>query len=58
MRIITIVHVKVTSWDTERGEERTEHSGGRSFINCVTQFDDSAKWSCDGRSNKERGECR
>ncbi|CAM9761267.1 unnamed protein product, partial [Hapterophycus canaliculatus] len=48
----------VTSWDTENGEERTEYEGGRSFINCVTQFDDSAIWTCDGRSNKERGECR
>eukprot|EP00752_Nemacystus_decipiens_P008459 g7561.t1 len=48
----------VTSWDTEAGGERTKYEGGRSFINCVTQFDDSDKWSCDGRSNKERGECR
>ncbi|CAN0064999.1 unnamed protein product [Pylaiella littoralis] len=48
----------VTSWDTETGQERTAYSGGRSFINCVTQFDDSSIWSCDGRSNKERGECR
>eukprot|EP00903_Cladosiphon_okamuranus_P016037 g14807.t2 len=48
----------VTSWDTEKGGERTKYEGGRSFINCVTQFDDSDKWSCNGRSNKERGECR
>ncbi|CAB1096849.1 MEP10 [Ectocarpus sp. CCAP 1310/34] len=48
----------VTSWDTDKGEERTKYEGGRSFINCVTQFDDSDIWSCSGRSNKERGECR
>ena len=50
--------MQVTSWDTAKGGERTEHEGGRSFINCVTQFDDSDTWSCSGRSNKERGECR
>ncbi|CAM9595723.1 unnamed protein product [Ectocarpus sp. 4 AP-2014] len=48
----------VTSWDTDKGEERTKYEAGRSFINCVTQFDDSDIWSCSGRSNKERGECR
>lgn len=58
MITITTTHVQVTSWDTDKGGERTEFADGRSFINCVTQFDDSDKWSCGGRSNKERGECR
>ncbi|CAM9458502.1 unnamed protein product, partial [Hapterophycus canaliculatus] len=49
---------KVTSWDTENGQEREWDGDGRSFINCVTQFDDSAIWTCDGASNQEHGECR
>lgn len=50
---------KVTSWDTENGEEKEWTSGeGRSFINCVTQFDDSETWDCEGASNQEWGECR
>lgn len=49
---------KVTSWDTDNGEEREWDGGGRSFINCVTQFDDSEIWDCDGRSDQEHGECR
>ncbi|CAM9200699.1 unnamed protein product [Ectocarpus fasciculatus] len=50
----------VTSWDTDEGKERvlSDVNKGRSFINCVTQFDDSDKWSCSGRSNKEKGTCR
>lgn len=48
----------VTSWDTSNNEERQWDGSGRSFINCVTQFDDSAIWDCDGRSNQEWGECR
>lgn len=50
---------KVTSWDTNNQEEREYVSNeGRSFINCVTQFDDSALWTCEGASNQEWGECR
>ncbi|CAM9520911.1 unnamed protein product [Ectocarpus fasciculatus] len=48
----------VTSWDTDNGVEREWDGSGRSFINCVTQFDDSAIWDCSGRSNQEWGECR
>lgn len=49
---------KVTSWDTGSGSEREWDGDGRSFINCVTQFDDSEIWDCDGRSNQQWGECR
>lgn len=48
----------VTSWDTENGQEREWDGDGRSFINCVTQFDDSDLWDCEGASNQEHGECR
>ncbi|CAM9449094.1 unnamed protein product [Scytosiphon promiscuus] len=48
----------VTSWDTDNGQEREWDGDGRSFINCVTQFDDSALWDCTGASNQEHGECR
>lgn len=50
----------VTSWDTDNGAEKEWEEGikGRSFINCVTQFDDSALWDCDGASSEEHGECR
>lgn len=49
---------KVTSWDTDNDEEREWDGSGRSFINCVTQYDDSEIYSCDGRSNQEHGTCR
>lgn len=56
---LSFMSTKVTSWDTSNGEEKEyESNKGRSFINCVTQFDDSDKWDCDGRSNQEWGECR
>eukprot|EP00752_Nemacystus_decipiens_P017747 g15914.t1 len=48
----------VTSWDTDAGEEREYDGEPRSFIRCVTQFDDSDKWTCDGASDVEMGECR
>lgn len=50
---------KVTSWDTGAGAEREYVSNeGRSFINCVTQFDDTGLWDCEGMSNQQHGECR
>lgn len=50
---------KVTSWDTSNNEERQwESDKGRSYINCVTQFNDETLYDCDGRSNQEWGECR
>lgn len=56
-----LVFEKVTSWDTSADPptERQYVTGeGRSFLNCVTQYDDSDIYSCDGRSNKNKGTCR
>ena len=52
---------KVTSWDTSADPptEREYTTGvGRSFLNCVTQYDNSDVYTCDGRSDKNRGTCR
>ncbi|CAM9395437.1 unnamed protein product [Ectocarpus sp. 4 AP-2014] len=48
---------KVTSWDTSKGQEREyKKNEGRSFIRCITQYDDN--YSCSGGSNKDMGTCR
>ncbi|CAM9504384.1 unnamed protein product, partial [Ascophyllum nodosum] len=47
---------KVTSWDTDSGEEQTTYSGGRSFINCISE--ELAGDDCDGAAKNDMGECR
>lgn len=48
---------QVTSWDTSKGKEREyKKNEGRSFIRCITQYDDN--YSCSGGSNKDMGTCR
>lgn len=36
--------------------EQTEHEGGRSFINCVSEV--QAGDDCDGAAKNDMGECR
>lgn len=50
---------QVTSWNN--GKERTytgNKNDERSFIRCITEYDDSDKYSCDGHSTKDMGTCR
>lgn len=55
------VEYQVTSWDTDKQEERgfTGDSGeGRSFVRCITQFDDSDIYDCQDVSTNDKGTCR
>ncbi|CAM9775659.1 unnamed protein product, partial [Sphacelaria rigidula] len=45
---------KVTSWDTDAGEQQKSYSGGRSFINCVSEVM-SENADC---AKNDLGECR
>lgn len=45
---------KVTSWDTDEGEQQKTYKGGRSFINCVSEVQ-SPSADC---AKNDRGECR
>ena len=46
----------VTSWDTPNKEPQETYEGGRSFLNCVSEYltgDD-----CEGNAKNDMGECR
>lgn len=52
---------QVTSWDTDTNEQRTytgDLEQGRSFVRCLTQFDDSDIYDCKDFSTKDKGTCR
>eukprot|EP00752_Nemacystus_decipiens_P009556 g8536.t1 len=46
----------VTSWDTPNKEPQSEHEGGRSFLNCVSEK--LTGETCEGAAKNEMGECR
>lgn len=46
----------VTSWDTDTGAVRTEYENGRSFLNCVSEYESNE--TCDGEPKNDFGECR
>ena len=46
----------VTSWDTPNKRPQEEYEGGRSFINCVSEYESSE--TCDGQPKNDYGECR
>lgn len=45
---------KVTSWDTDKGEQQKEYKNGRSFINCVSEMTTTGA-AC---AKNNMGECR
>lgn len=50
---LSFISTKVTSWDTDKGEQQKEHEGGRSYINCVSE-----SLGDDDCSKNNMGECR
>lgn len=46
----------VTSWDPAEKAPRYEYSGGRSYINCVSEK--AATVECEGQAKNDMGECR
>lgn len=46
----------VTSWDTPNKAPQETHEGGRSFLNCVSEYETDTE--CDGQPKNDYGECR
>lgn len=46
----------VTSWDTPNKEPQETYVGGRSFLNCVSEFESDE--TCEGQPKNDFGECR
>ncbi|CAM9124777.1 unnamed protein product [Ascophyllum nodosum] len=46
----------VTSWDTPNKQPQEEHEGGRSFLNCLSEFESDE--TCEGQPKNDFGECR
>ena len=49
-------HTLVTSWDTPSKEPQEEYEGGRSYLNCVSEFESAV--NCTGQPLNDFGECR
>ncbi|CAM9925001.1 unnamed protein product, partial [Ascophyllum nodosum] len=46
----------VTSWDTPNKSPQEDYEDGRSFINCVSEYESDE--TCDGQPKNDYGECR
>lgn len=46
----------VTSWDTDNKKVREEYEGGRSFLNCISEYESNE--TCVGQPKNDYGECR
>ena len=46
----------VTSWDTPNKIPQEDYEGGRSFLNCVSEYESDE--TCEGQPKNDYGECR
>ncbi|CAM9851371.1 unnamed protein product [Ascophyllum nodosum] len=46
----------VTSWDTPKKSPQDDYKNGRSFINCVSEYESDE--TCEGQPKNDYGECR